>query len=156
MAVHTIRPGDTLSALARKYNTSVDALAKANNLRDPNRIFAGQTLVVPDGFDGPRRPAAGNPSTSSDSFNGNGGRYTVRPGDTLSGIASRYGTSVGAIAQANGISNPNFIQVGQQLTIPGASGIGTSGSRLRARWTRSGCGSPIASSATKRALRGSS
>ncbi|MCY1081761.1 LysM peptidoglycan-binding domain-containing protein [Archangium lansingense] len=115
MAVHTIRPGDTLSALARKYNTSIDALAKANNLRDPNRIFAGQTLVVPDGFDGPRRPAAGNPSTSSDSFNGNGGRYTVRPGDTLSGIASRYGTSVGAIAQANGISNPNFIQVGQQL-----------------------------------------
>jgi predicted chitinase/LysM repeat protein len=121
MAVHTIRPGDTLSGLARKYNTSVDALAKANNIRDPNRINAGQTLVVPDGFDAPRRPAAANPATASDSFRGTGGSYTVQPGDTLSGIASRHGTTVGALAQANGISNPDFIQVGQRLTIPGAS-----------------------------------
>ncbi|WP_257447924.1 LysM peptidoglycan-binding domain-containing protein [Archangium lipolyticum] len=119
MAVHTIRQGDTLSALARKYNTSVDALAKANNIRDPNRIMAGQRLVIPDGFDAPNRPGAAGPAGSSDRFETRA--YTVRAGDTLSGIAGRYGTSVSAIAQANGISNPNLIYAGQRLNIPGAS-----------------------------------
>lgn len=47
--------------------------------------------------------------------------HTVRPGETLTAIARRYGTTVQAIAQANGITNPNFISVGQQLRIPGTS-----------------------------------
>jgi LysM repeat protein len=68
----------------------------------------------------------GSPSSSSSSGSsgggGGGGSYTVRSGDTLSGIASRYGTTVSAIASANGISNPNRISVGQQLTIPGQGG----------------------------------
>ncbi|HEX8821949.1 MAG TPA: LysM peptidoglycan-binding domain-containing protein, partial [Archangium sp.] len=68
MSVHTIRQGETLSALARQYNTSVDALAKANNIQDPNRIGAGQQLVIPDGFDAPRQPAATNSAASPDRF----------------------------------------------------------------------------------------
>ena len=49
---------------------------------------------------------------------GGGTTYTVESGDTLYGIAGRFGTSVNAIAAANGISDPNYIYVGQQLTIP--------------------------------------
>jgi LysM repeat protein len=48
-----------------------------------------------------------------------GAAYTVTAGDTLSGIAARHGTSVAAIAEANGIENPNLIYVGQQLVLPG-------------------------------------
>ena len=52
--------------------------------------------------------------------------YTVRFGDTLSGIAWRFGTSVGALMAANGIANPNYIRVGQRLAIPGGGPGGTS------------------------------
>ncbi|MFO0596941.1 MAG: phage tail tip lysozyme [Myxococcaceae bacterium] len=110
---YTIRSGDTLSGLAARYHTSVGALMRANpQIHNANLIFAGQALNIPG---------------ASDSFqpapSGTGGvRYTVRPGDTLSAIGARFGVSYMDIARANGISNPNFIRVGQQLTIPGRNG----------------------------------
>ena len=48
MATHSVRRGDTLSALARKYNTSVSALAQANNIKNVNQIRTGQRLTIPD------------------------------------------------------------------------------------------------------------
>ena len=65
MSIHTVRRGDTLSALAKKFNTSVDKIAKANNIKDPNRIMVGQKLTVPDSFERPRAPAANRPAPSS-------------------------------------------------------------------------------------------
>jgi LysM repeat protein len=72
---------------------------------NPNRIYAGQRLTVPCGSP----PPVG------------GVWYTVRSGDTLSGIAWRHGTSVWAIVQANGISNPNRIYAGQRIFLPGGA-----------------------------------
>jgi putative chitinase len=83
----------------------VDAIARANGISNPDFIQVGQQLSIPGA--GGSAPAQG---------------YTVQPGDTLSGIAARHGSTVDAIARANGISNPDFIQVGQQLSIPGAGG----------------------------------
>ncbi|HEX8698631.1 MAG TPA: LysM peptidoglycan-binding domain-containing protein [Myxococcaceae bacterium] len=57
--VHTIRSGETLSSIARRYNTTVDALARANNIQNPNLIHAGRQLTVPDGFDAQPRPPSG-------------------------------------------------------------------------------------------------
>jgi putative chitinase len=94
----------------------VGAIAQANGISNPDFIQVGQHLSIP-GASGPTAPTP-TPAPASQS-------YTVQPGDTLSGIAARYGTSVGAIAQANGISNPNLIQVGQHLTIPGGSAPST-------------------------------
>ena len=96
---YTVQRGDTLSSIARWYGVSVHALAQANHISNPNRIYAGQTLCIP----------------RVDS--GGGGFHVVRPGQTLSGIAAYYGTTTTCLAQANGIWNPNRIYVGQVLTI---------------------------------------
>jgi len=107
---YTVQPGDTLSGIAARHGSTVDAIARANGISNPDFIQVGQQLSIPGA--GGSAPAQA-PSAQS---------YTVQPGDTLSGIAARHGSTVSAIAQANGISNPDFIQVGQQLSIPGAGG----------------------------------
>jgi len=57
LKTHTIRSGETLGALAKKFGTSVEKLAQANNISNPNKIIAGKKLVIPDGFDQPSRPS---------------------------------------------------------------------------------------------------
>ncbi len=111
---YTVQPGDTLSGLARRYNTSVQAIANANNIANPNLIYAGQVLEIPTDGGGVTPPPPPSPSP--------GGTYTVQRGDTLSAIARRFGVTYQAIAQANNITNPNLIYVGQVLIIPGGSG----------------------------------
>jgi LysM repeat protein len=107
---YVVRPGDTLSAIAGRHGVSVRALADANGITDPNRVFAGQQLTVPGSGGG------GGAARSS----GSGRTHTVAPGETLSAIAAKYGTSVKAIVDANGITNPNHVRVGSRLTIPNA------------------------------------
>lgn len=92
---YTVRYGDTLSGIASRYGTSVSALASLNGISNPNWIYPGQVLKL-----------SGGSSTRS---------YTVRSGDTLSGIASRLGTSWTALKAKNGISNANLIYPGQTL-----------------------------------------
>ncbi|MFP5254448.1 MAG: LysM peptidoglycan-binding domain-containing protein [Acidimicrobiia bacterium] len=112
---HTVRRGETLSAIAARYGTTATELAKANGIADPNRIVAGARLAIPGGGS-----AAPTPTT---------GRYTVARGDTLGRIASRHGTTISALVAANAIANPNLIRVGQVLTVPtaGGSNPGSSG-----------------------------
>src|SRR5437867_2199209 len=92
----TVRRGDTLWELARSRGVSVAALTRANHVADPDRIFVGQVLVVP----GARRAPATRQAPAATA-------HIVRPGETLAGIAQRYGTTVVALARANGIVNPN-------------------------------------------------
>lgn len=92
---YTVVPGDTLWAIAKRYSTTVDAIAKANKLENANLIYPGEVLRIPTGKT----------------------RYTVKKGDTLSGIAKRYGTTVKALVRANGIQNPDLIHVGEVLVI---------------------------------------
>lgn len=96
---YTVRPGDTLSSIAAKFGTSYQTLASLNRISNPNLIYIGQTLRV-------------NGSASAGSV-----YYTVRVGDNLSSIASRYGISYQSIASLNGLTNPNLIYVGQTLKI---------------------------------------
>ncbi len=69
MQTYSVRSGDTLSALAKRFGTSVAEIAKANNISNPNRINVGQKIVIPDGFEGPRKQSA---PSKGDSF-GSGG-----------------------------------------------------------------------------------
>lgn len=96
---YTVQSGDTLSGIAAKFGTSYQALASLNGLSNPNLIYVGQVLRV-------------NGSTNTGSV-----YYTVRAGDNLSAIASRYGTSYQSIAALNGLANPNLIYAGQTLKI---------------------------------------
>lgn len=98
---YTVKAGDTLSGIAAKYGTTYQVLAQINGIADPNKINVGQVLTIPT-----------KGATSS-----TGNVYTVQRGDTLSGIAAKFGTTYVALAQRNGISNPNLIYVGQQIRI---------------------------------------
>jgi len=105
---YTVLPGDTLYSIAARNGTTVEAIMRANGLPNPT-IYAGQTLVIPTGqapSGGPQGPTTG------------GDRYVVQPGDTLYGIARRFGVSVDALAAANGISTSAFVYVGQAMVIP--------------------------------------
>lgn len=97
---YTVQSGDTLSGIAAAYGTSWQHLAELNGLADPNVIYLGQVLVV-DG-DAPA------PASQT---------YTVQSGDTLSDIASAYGTSWQRLADINGIENPDMIYAGQVISI---------------------------------------
>jgi murein DD-endopeptidase MepM/ murein hydrolase activator NlpD len=112
---HTIKRGETLSSIARKYGIPVAVLQFANGIPNPNLIVAGSTLAIPDGSDA---PASGGSSTTS---------YVVRAGDTLAGIAKRFGTTTAKIQFANGIKNPNVVVIGKTLTIPVAAASGGGG-----------------------------
>ncbi|MFN7132144.1 MAG: LysM peptidoglycan-binding domain-containing protein [Myxococcales bacterium] len=103
MTTYTIRSGDTLSLIAARHRTTVQALASLNRIGDPNRIRPGQVLRIPDRFE---------PTTA---------RYAVKPGDTLTGIAKRHGTTASALQQLNALANPDRLRVGQVLKVPGAT-----------------------------------
>jgi LysM repeat protein len=109
--VHVVQPGETLYAISLRYGVSASAIATANNLVNPNYIYAGQQLVIPGSYaPPPAPPPSGNCS------------YVVKLGDTLSSIAWQHGTTVQALMSANGITNPNYIYAGQTLVIPGCQG----------------------------------
>jgi LysM repeat protein len=100
---HTVQWGDTLFSLARRYNTTVEALAALNGIQNPSAIEVGQVLQI-----------SGSAGSAPGSFT----PYTVQPGDTLYGIAARFGKDVGDLIAANGLADPYWIWVGQVLVIP--------------------------------------
>lgn len=160
---YKVQRGDTLSQLAAQYNTSVKAIMAVNGLANPNLIFAGQMLCIPDppaaasqaaptvaaapSNDGatPELAAAPSPASATEAaasapvtatdaaaaaVSGDSASastqpaatgpttYRVQRGDTLSGIAVRFNTTVAALMAQNQISNANFIYAGQQLQLP--------------------------------------
>jgi membrane-bound lytic murein transglycosylase D len=108
---HTVRPGDTLGAIARRYRTSVNAIKRLNGLNS-NLIRPGQVLRVPSrgGVETPPAPAA--PAAAA----GEKVTYTVRGGDTLFQIAQSFKTTVEKIKTENGLAS-DILFVGQKLVI---------------------------------------
>lgn len=100
----TIRQGDTLSAIAARYGVSLERLVALNALPDPNLLHPGQQLQL---------PGAPVPMPTARSV-----RYVVRPGEHLTGIAARHGSTIAAIVAANRLANEDLIFPGQVLTIP--------------------------------------
>jgi membrane-bound lytic murein transglycosylase D len=109
LARHTVAKGESLAAVASHYGVSSNAVARANGLAAKASLQSGQELVI---------PAVLGPAPV-EVTRGRGGAYRVQRGDTLGKIASRYRTSVSAIAAASGINPRSPIRVGQRLVIPG-------------------------------------
>ena len=97
--LYTVVKGDTLTKIAKRFSTTVEKLVELNGIEDPNKIYAGQVLIVK--------------GTKAD----NKTSYTVQPGDTLNSIAKRFNTTYMALAVKNHIVNPNKIVVGQVLKL---------------------------------------
>ena len=113
---YTVKSGDTLSGIANNYQTTVNTLARLNNLANPNLIYVGQRLLVQQAAT-PSQPQPTTPSTSTTTA----ATYTVKAGDTLGQIAANHQTSVNQLVQLNKLANPNLIYVGQVLTIKQAT-----------------------------------
>jgi LysM repeat protein len=111
---HTVRYGETLYSIGRYYGVSAHAIARANNLYNPNRIYAGQVLYIPSG--GGYYPPDGGHYPPGGGYDG--AHHRVRWGETVSSIARMYGSSVWAITRANNLHNPNYIYAGQVLYVP--------------------------------------
>lgn len=102
---YTVKRGDTLWGIAKKFGVTVSAVANANNIRNPNLIYVGEVFIIPH-----------MTSTESSGYT----LYTVRRGDTLWGISRKFGTSINSIVALNGIKNPNLIYAGEVFKIPSA------------------------------------
>lgn len=111
-ASYTVKSGDTLSGIASQYNTTVNQIVSLNQLSNPNLIYVGQVLKLKNS-----QTTNSSSSSSSSTAATTAGTYTVKAGDTLSAIASRYSTSSSTLASLNSLSNPNLIYVGQVLKV---------------------------------------
>ena len=126
--VHKVKSGEYLGKIATKYRVSVNQIKKWNNLKS-NNIRVGQRLVIYRGGKGPVSTASSSSSTvskgsttaaSKGSSGSSASFHTVRSGDTLSGIATKYGTTVSRIKELNGLTSNN-IKVGQRLKVKAGS-----------------------------------
>lgn len=97
--IYTIKRGDTLSEIALEYSTTVVSLVELNNIKNPNLIYAGETLKI---------------RSNNESI---GSYYTIKRGDTLSEIALKFNTTVSELVKKNDIINPNLIYAGDRIRI---------------------------------------
>ena len=102
---YTVQRGNTLSQIARAYGVTIRHLVELNNIQNPNLIYPGQKLRITESTNTTLNPVEQNTY------------YTVKRGDTLYGIARRYGVTVQYLVNLNGISNPNLIYPSQVLII---------------------------------------
>ena len=120
--VYTVKAGDSLSSIAAKYGTTYQKIMQLNGLNN-YLIFPGQKLKVSG-------KATSSSRTKASGSSGRTATYTVKYGDSLSAIASKYGTTYQKIMQLNGLTN-FFIYPGQKLKVPGGSSSSSSSNNTR-------------------------
>lgn len=124
---HTVQVGETLRSIADRYGVTIEELAAANRLVNPNLIFAGQQLLIPasgaavveevDAIDDSVQEADALERVV----------HVVQPGETLTRIAARYGITTADILRLNRLPNPNIIFAGQRITVLGSAANGAVG-----------------------------
>lgn len=128
---YTIQSGDSLTSVANKYGISIDELAAANNLSTDAGLIRGKTLTIPEAGSTkakavqPTANKAAKPTqhpnsqatTQTKKFKATE-NYTVQAGDSLHGLANKYGVSVSDLAAANGLSSNTQLKRGQTIKVP--------------------------------------
>jgi LysM repeat protein len=134
---YTVEPGDTAFAIAQKFNVTVEELASANNMtvEEIAALSVGQKLIIPQRAPEQQQPVtttttetgepqatttpeAGEPEATTTPTAGEEGTYTVQEGDIPVTIAEKFGISVEALLEANDITDPTSLKIGQVLVIP--------------------------------------
>src|ERR1041385_2257506 len=134
---YTVQPGDNLFRIALRFGTTVEALAAANQIVDVTHVYVGQVLVIPGTAPAapaqPQNPPAPTnvpptnapptppPAPAAPPANAAPVYYTVQVGDTLNIISRKFGITVPDLVSANQVVDPNHIEPGQQLVVPGTS-----------------------------------
>jgi len=115
---YTVQAGDTLSGIARRFNTSVAAVAQLNGIVNPDRVLLGQTLQIPSAqVESAATPLPESP-VSTPQETPTLQTYVVLPGDNLYRLSLRFNVTLAELVEENGLANPNLIQVGETLRIP--------------------------------------
>ena len=120
----TVQTGDTLYSLAKRYNTTVDAIAQANNLTEPYSLYGGQVLTIPVKSDTTivqTVPVVNKAVTPNTKTRVELSEITVKAGDTLYSLSRQYSVPVNDLAVMNGLSAPFTLSVGQKLKVPNLS-----------------------------------
>lgn len=126
---YTVVAGDTLLSIATRFGTTPEAISQLNSLADPNALTLGQKLLIP-GTGAAASTGTGSSATATSgattgaATTGGTTTYTVQSGDTLGGIARQFGTTIAELVRLNNLTNPDALQVGQKLTVPGSGGSG--------------------------------
>ena len=108
---YIVKPGDSLTSIARRYGVSVTQLAATNGLAWNAWLYSGQRLTIPG--------QANAPAPEATSEAAEDGTYVVQPGDTLTSIAIQHGVRVDDLAGANELTGSRLVYTGQRLVIPG-------------------------------------
>lgn len=111
--VHVVAGGENLSTIARRYGMTMQELAAYNGIVNPNLVYVGQQIQIPGSGQSPQALAPAGTAV----LPGESGYHVVARGDTLSGVAKAYGMATSDLMRLNGISNANFIWVGQKLRV---------------------------------------
>ncbi|MFC0580815.1 LysM peptidoglycan-binding domain-containing protein [Micrococcoides hystricis] len=120
---YTVKSGDTLSGIAAKTKTSLSTLLRANGLKSSSIIYPGQKLKLSGSAASAK--SSSRPATSSSSSSSSSSTYTVKSGDTLSGIAAKTSTSLATLLRANGLKSSSVIYPGQKLKLSGSASTST-------------------------------
>jgi LysM repeat protein len=119
-AIHVVARGETLTSVAAADGLSIAQLAAANGLPTTAELIAGQTLTIPPQSAGAvwsdvATSAVSEPVTTDE------GSYVVQPGDTLTAIAERAGTTVASLAAINGLNPNGYLLIGTVLSLNGVA-----------------------------------
>lgn len=123
-AIHVVEPGESLTSVAALDGLSISQLAAANGLSTTSQLLFGQTLVIP-----PQTAAAvssdGTAAVAAPATTSTGGSYVVQPGDSLTAVAARAGTTVASLAAANGLDPSAYLLIGTVLNLNGLAATST-------------------------------
>jgi lysozyme len=117
---YTVESGDTLLALATRFDTTVEAIMRRNDLASASDLNIGQQLIIPRGTSSVASPAATTAATARAGNSSSGRTYQVQNGDLAGSIAAQFGITLDELAEANNrtVESLDQLTVGEELVIP--------------------------------------